>query len=203
MKIVALETNEASGDLRGSFALQQVSNVGGTNAAVLGFDSAPRWAATFGNYEAYAITGMKVKWIPTNMMGGIRSRASGEFISGTGTIDSLAETSYLGTQFLWYDMDTYNASAYDIPKIASLDKAWNYDPKRTWKRWFGAKQLSRAQNVPWQDTAAYVAGTANTLTNASVSFIQPYKGMGEGGNDVFGYFKVSWYCTFKGQAYQQ
>lgn len=44
-------------------------------------------------------------------------------------------------------------------------------------------------------------GQANTLTNASVGFIQPFKGMGTGITNTFGYFKVTWYVTFKGQAF--
>lgn len=141
---MALDTTDSTGDLRGGFAIQQVSNVGGATPAILGFDSAPRWQATFKNYEAYAVTGMKIKWIPTNMVGGARSNTSGTLVNGTGTIESDSIVSYLGTQFLWYDMDTYDTSGYDIPRIASLDKQWNFDPKRSWKRWFGARQLSRA-----------------------------------------------------------
>lgn len=85
---MALDTNAATGDLRGGFALQQVSDIGGVAPNVLGFDSAPRWQATFKNYEAYAVTGMKMKWIPSNMAGGVRSVASGTLVQGTGTIDS-------------------------------------------------------------------------------------------------------------------
>lgn len=87
---------------------------------------------------------MKMKWIPSNLAGGVRSSASGALVNGTGTIDSTAITSYLGTQFLWFDVDTYDTTGYDIPRIAALDRSWNYDPKRSWKRWFGARQLSRA-----------------------------------------------------------
>lgn len=87
---------------------------------------------------------MKIKWIPTNMAGGARSTTSGALVNGTGQISSDSVTSYIGTQFLWYDMDSYDTTSYDIPRIASLDKQWNFDPKRSWKRWFGARQLSRA-----------------------------------------------------------
>lgn len=146
---------------------------------------------------------MKLKWIPTNLAGGVSQGTSGELVGGTGQISSAPIVSSLGTQFIWFDIDTYNTTGYDIPRIASLDRSWNYDPKRSWKRWFGARQLSRAQNVAWQDTATYVAGQANGLTNASVGFIQPFKGMGEGITDTFGYFRVTWYVTFKGQAYGQ
>lgn len=94
---MALDTALNTGDVRGGFAIQQVSNVGGSASSVIGFDSAPRWQATFKNYEAYAVTGMKLKWIPTNMVGGVRSATSGALVNGTGNIDSESISSYLGT----------------------------------------------------------------------------------------------------------
>lgn len=59
------------------------------------------------------------------------------------------------------------------------------------------------QNVKWQDTADYAAATRNELTRASVGFVQPYSGQGDGAVTTFGYLKVTWYVTFRGQAYLQ
>lgn len=167
-----------------------------------GFDSAERWLAVYRNYEAYAVTGMKLKFIPTNLRGNVSHYSEGTFANGTGQIDAYHKTSILGTQFLWYDIDTYDTTNYTLPQITGLDKSWCYDPTRTWKRWFGARALSKAQNVSWQDTATYAQNQANALTNASVALNQPFKGMGTGSvADTFGYIKVVWYVTFKGQAY--
>jgi len=83
-----------------------------------------------------------------------------------------------------------------------MDRNWCLTPDRPWKKYFSAKDLSRMQNVKWQDTAKYVSNTRNELTNASVSIIQPFSGQGTGVFVTFGYIKAVWYVTFRGQAYQ-
>ena len=55
----------------------------------------------------------------------------------------------MGTQFVWLDIDTYDTTAYTLAKVAALDKSWNFDPTRTWKKYFSCKALSKQQNVPW------------------------------------------------------
>ncbi len=130
---------------------------------------------------------MKLKWIPTNIRGGVSM-----------TPNDQVHQAYFGPQFLYYDIDTYNTGAYTFPRIAAMDKNWQFDPARSWKKYFSAKRLSVAQNVSWQDTATYANATATTLTNASVGFQMEFKGQGEGLVDTFGYIKATWYVTFKG-----
>lgn len=104
---------------------------------------------------------------------------------------------------MWFDQDTYDSSAYTYEQIAVLDKSWGFDPTRGWKKYFSAKKLSRMQQCKWQDTAAYNYGARNELTKASISFLQPFSGQGEGVDTTFGYIKASWYVTYRGQAYNQ
>jgi hypothetical protein len=59
--------------------------------------------------------------------------------------------------------------------------------------------LSKMQKTPWQDTATYAAHTENTLTNASVGI--QLGGAGFPVNTTVGFMKVTWYVTFRGQAY--
>lgn len=97
-------------------------------------------------------------------------------MQGTGQIASFIHQAQLGNQSLYYDVDTYDCSQYTYEQIAVLDRMWQWDPTRTWKKYFSAKNLSRMENVKWQDTAAYVQGQRNELTDASVGFIQPFSG---------------------------
>lgn len=92
-----------------------------------------------------------------------------------------------------------------MDQVVSLDKFWAFDPSRQWKKYFSAKNLSRMQNVAWQDTSQYAPNTRNALTKASVGFLQNFVGQGSVAPDddptVFGYLKVTWYVTFRGQAF--
>lgn len=59
-----------SGAITAGFALQQVTDINGTNSNVIGFDQGPRWANVYKNYEAYAVTGLQLRWIPSTFKGG-------------------------------------------------------------------------------------------------------------------------------------
>lgn len=104
----------------------------------------------------------------------------------------------MGHQTLYYDPDTYDTVGYTYEQIMVLDKNWVFDPTRTWKKYFSAKYLSQMQQCKWQDNAAYQANVRNDLTKASIGFIQPYSGQGQGGNTTFGYIKATWYVTYRG-----
>lgn len=73
-------------------------------------------------------------------------------------------------------------------------------PWTGWKRYLSCKQLSKQQNVPWQDTITYQAGVLNSLTKLSFGTRFQWANMPVG--TEFGRFKLTWYCTFAGQAYQ-
>lgn len=145
-------------ETKGGYALQQPQEVG-TNL-VKGFDSASRWADVYRNYDQYAITGMKIRWIPGSVRGGVLS-------DGTG-----AAASWLGSMILYFDTDTYDTSTYTFNTIAQLDKQWIFDPTRSWSKYFSCKKLSQMQNVAWQDTREYNSGTPtfNGLTKASIGY---------------------------------
>lgn len=73
-------------------------------------------------------------------------------------------------------------------------------PNRPWKRYLSCKQLSKQQNVPWQDTLAFQSGTFNSLTHLTFGVRFQWANLPHG--TELGRFKITWYCTFAGQAYQ-
>lgn len=179
------------------WVLQQPSDRSLTNPECRGFDSSARWATTYQNYEQYAVTGMKLRWIPTNARGNVSQVVTG----ASGVISSGIVNSYCKPMIVYYDPDTYDTRNFNLEKIMALDKCWVRDPTRPWSKYFPLKMLSKTQNLKWQDTRDWSAGSVNGLTNASVCTRMEYKGQG-GDDDTLGYFKASWYVTFKGQAYQ-
>lgn len=79
-----IQASDSQGNVRITFSLQNTGN----GTTVGGFDGTQRWLQTYRNYEAYAIKGLKLKWIPTNVRGGISQNVTGDLIEGTGTISS-------------------------------------------------------------------------------------------------------------------
>ncbi len=59
-------SGDAPTDRRFGFSWQQPSAIA-TN--VFGFNATKRWGQCFKNYEQYGITGMKLKYIPSNLVG--------------------------------------------------------------------------------------------------------------------------------------
>lgn len=173
---------------QGTYALQQPEKVG--PSSVRGFDSTVRWAQTYKQYEEYAITGMKIRWIPGNVRGSVVADAGS------------AATAWVGSMFLYFDIDTYDTSAYNQSIIAQLDKNWVFDPTRTWSKYFSCKNLSRMQNVAWQDTRDYASQTFNSLTKASLGYLIDHQIQANQPLCRLGYFKVSYYVTFRGQSNQ-
>lgn len=194
-----IQSSDNQGNVRVTFSLQNTGN----GATVGGFDKTQRWLQTYRNYESYAVKGLKLKWIPTNARGGISQNVSGDLIDGTGSIQSQIHQSQLGNQTLYFDPDTYDTISYTYNEVMVLDRNWCFDPTRTWKKYFSAKRLSQMQQCKWQDCATYNPGVRNELTQASIGFIQPYSGQGQGANTTYGYIKATWYVTFRGQAYNQ
>lgn len=91
------------------------------------------------------MTGLKVKFVPTNARGGVSQSVDG----AAGNINSSLFQSYLESQLVYLDVDTLDTSNYTAQQITALDKNWVYDPTRTWKKWFPCKNLSRMQNLKW------------------------------------------------------
>jgi len=90
--LIPIKSDLNQGNVRASFSLQNTTDY--TTGEVGGFDQSPRWAATYKNYEQYAITGMKLKWIPTNARGGVSQSVTSD---ATGTIGSKVFHSQLGS----------------------------------------------------------------------------------------------------------
>lgn len=98
---------------------------------VKGVDSAPRFNACKANYEQFSITGIKLRWYPSNV---------------TGTVDPTT-TGRVGGQlvYLWTyeDIDTYDIQNYDNNKIVALESFKAYDPKRAMKIYRSNSKIAR------------------------------------------------------------
>lgn len=68
------------------------------------------------------ITGFKLKWIPSNVMGTSVDSATG----------ALA-VSCLNPLLIYEDIDTQNIGGLDLDNILVKDNNWLWDPKRTHK----------------------------------------------------------------------
>lgn len=136
-----------SGSASYHFHLQQPSGADAANSGY-GFDGSARWATTYKNYEEYAVTGMKVKYIPTNTRGGISSGA-----------DSTGSLSLHGASvdpiFWWYDPDDLESYLQTESQVVASDHFNLRDPTRQFNRYMSCKKLSKMQNVAWQRTQDY------------------------------------------------
>lgn len=51
--------------------------------------------------------------------------------------------------FVFSDVDTYDTTGYSSAQIVALDSNRVMDPKKTWKRYYSCKMLSKSQNLAW------------------------------------------------------
>ncbi len=96
----------ATGDVDNaySFARFQVQSLFGSQ---FGINSGSRFTAMRKNWEQFAVTGMKLEWIPAQRIGGALDGTSGRV---TGIIQGL---------FTFDDIDTSNTSGYTLDTIAA------------------------------------------------------------------------------------
>jgi len=82
-RVISIQSEQDTGEVRKVFSLQNTGDtpVDDATTVMYGFDSTVRWPVTYRNYEAYAIKGLKVKWIPTNSRGGVSQRVSSDPIT--------------------------------------------------------------------------------------------------------------------------
>lgn len=96
------------------------------------FDQTPRWVATRPNWDQFAITGMRLEWMPL-------FNASAPALGNVMT-----------TLFKMDDLDSYNDMGnFGTNQIMSAPGFKNLNPHRTFKKFYSFKKLSKEQNVPW------------------------------------------------------
>lgn len=69
-----------------------------------------------------------------------------------------------------------------------------------WSIYRNARPISKAMEVPWQDTTAYRPGTANSLTAASTCIVHEME-IPIDCNEAkltFGWYKFTYYVEFRG-----
>lgn len=121
-------TGAVPADYSVGFAWQQP---GGLVTNVYGFDNTARWTQCYKNYEQYAITGLKLKWIPGNFVG----------TADPGSNNKVG--SFTGPMFLYSDIDTFNTLGYSADQIVALDSSRVVQSNKVWKRYYGCKLISK------------------------------------------------------------
>lgn len=147
------------------------------------FDRTDRWqnSGLARVWKEYMITGMAVKWMPTNMVGS----------SGTGTIQNIWEWDEVKTQANAGQGVTNGAIMQNatFKQLPTADRGWSF--------YRAGKPYAAQEKSLWQDCTSYNAATANSLPDATtyVRFLHTDMPLGT----RLGYFKITWYVTLRGQ----
>lgn len=90
---------------------------------IYGHDQCARYTQLIRDYEQYAVTGVRIKWIPSNIRGTINPALSTN-VGG-----------YLGPMFIYDDINTLNPTALPISGIITRDNTMIRDPSRPWQKY--------------------------------------------------------------------
>lgn len=103
---------------------------------------------------------------------------------------------------IFEDIDTYNVSGYNQAQIVALESFRLKQANRTWSVYRNNKPLAKQMKTPWIDSVGAIGqASSNGAPKACVAVTTSYRGFTE--DATIGYFKVSWYINFRGQAYGQ
>ena len=83
------------------------------------------------NWEQFAVTGMKLEWIPAQRIGGAIDGTNGRL---TGIVQGL---------FTFDDIDTSNTGNYSLDTIAAKETFVSWDPSRKMTLYRNNKPLAR------------------------------------------------------------
>lgn len=154
---------------------QQVQSTNPNN--VYGFDADPNFAAFRRQYEQYAITSCAWEYIPF----GVSNNTSPGY-------SNLIVTDDPDT------LDMQNLSDTDRLKI---DSTKLMDGNKRHRRFINLRKISSQMDKAWQDTASYLPGIANELTNGSTGFWQSSFDPQNSGR-TYAIVRLTWYVTFRG-----
>lgn len=171
-------------DYKQALAWQQPS---GLITAVQGFNSADsQFLQEYRNWQEFQITGCKLRWIPSDVVG----IATGTQFDGG---------AYLSNFWLIDVPDYLNPDNVTDKEYINRSNFISVDPNKPYHCYKDCRPISAQQNVPWQKTTDYSAGSYNTLTRATTQmkfkFFIPanYSTV-----KVAGYLIYSWYILFRG-----
>lgn len=137
------------------------------------------------NWTEYAVTGCKLKWIPSNYVGS----------SGAGP-----ESCFFQNLWTWQAPNINTIDTMEEAEIVALPSFKVHDPSKTFKLYFGCKTLSKELNLSWQECARYQQHGNNRLS-AAYTGIRTFINVGPGLVDHvinLGWWKLDWYVTFRG-----
>ncbi len=120
----------ATGDVDNAFSFSrfQVQSLFGSQ---YGINSGSRFTAMRKNWEQFAVTGMKIEWIPSQRFAGALDGTSGRL---TGIVQGL---------FSFDDIDTSNTANYTLDTIAAKETFVSWDPARKMTIYRNNKPLAK------------------------------------------------------------
>lgn len=150
-----------------------------------GHTACSRYAQLYKDFEQYAITGMRLTWIPSNIRG-IIDPAQNTNVGG-----------FVGPMYVYDDINTYNTLALTDEQILTKDNIMIRDPTRVWSKYLTFRNLAVKMQQKWLDPSTFpISPQAIDALNGSTSLRFQTQGINQ--NAKLGYFRVSWYITFRG-----
>ena len=155
---------------------------GGIISQVIGINNPSGWSRAANFFDEYAVTGFRLEWIPSNIVGVVQT--GGALPAPTGVIYQ---------SHFYEDLNTYNIAAWsqgEVESSGTLVMANTNEPQVITR---SNRELSKTQNVSWKSTAASAA-ISNGNPQAAVAFRTTF----DNGSRPMGTLKASWYITFRG-----
>ena len=123
-------TDEASFTLKYNWSRMDYANLNGLE--VMGFNLSPVWPRIKFMFEEYAITGMRIQYIPSNLAGL--------------TDSTLAKKGVMTQLILFEDLNTYDITTKTTQEQLGYDSYQVFDPTRTFTLYRDNKALTKSQN---------------------------------------------------------
>lgn len=143
----------------------------------IGFNQSARWLKVSPNWDQYAITGLKIEWLPRQSY----PRPTDPYLTA-----------------LWSASTADNYDTIQNAENSALAQAPGFkamNTQRPWRKFISLKKLSKQQNVAWQDNSKYNVNEQNGLTKAGTImrfFISNPAAV------TWGTVKCTWYVKMRG-----
>lgn len=145
---------------------------------VYGINTPPLWDRAAQLFEAYAVKGFSLEWVPTN-------------------VSSTTQTGPIITDgFIYQDLNTYNIGGYSDTEAQQSNGFQIINVQESFKIMLDNAPLAKSQNTAWPATQAGVQTQSNGLPGASVAI--RIKNSGWPNNVPLGTIKATWYVTMRG-----
>lgn len=106
----------------------------GVVVGVYGVNTPHRFDQVKKNYEEYAVTGFKLKYIPSNVRGGVVQDSSLSNITTRGSVNML---------WSFEDINTYNINGLASDKVVALETFRTHDPTKSFRCYRNNKPLAK------------------------------------------------------------